>query len=470
MSQTQEDKQQVFREKLQTEGTDGFADGPRPWEHWDESGNQDDNRIWEGTARRVYPKQSAKRGFGDRLLSGLAVIALGSMMVGIAGVYLSTPSTQQQAVSIIQPPPIVASRDTTQPATQPAESADTAATAAPPIVASRNTTQPATQSAELAGTAATAAPPIVASRNTTQPATQPAASAGTAVPPVLARLDTLSPPAAGTPAAPAAQHILMDQTMAAARTAPVILPGNTDKVAVETVITEEAVTTKVYTRQPSQEEAELVAAITTTTPPFTSDPDQSDASTVTAATEILPAEESEAFTSEAIVVAQTETATDKPPFTGWEDKPASEPPVVIEQLAQAVAVPAPAVIAQTGDGAVGPETGDAVVALNAAETDMAEPEITRELETATQVPVLPEVKTGNWVINLSSYTHKSMAKRKLAEFRQKGVDSEIFTTTINDKPMHRIRVTGFRNARSAKAEISALEQLLDLEGAWVSRR
>jgi hypothetical protein len=446
MSQTQEDKQQVFREKLQTEGTDGFADGPRPWEHWDESGNQDDNRIWEGTARRVYPKQSAKRGFGDRLLSGLAVIALGSMMVGIAGVYLSTPSTQQQAVSIIQPPPIIASRNTTRPATQPAE---------------------------LAGTAATAAPPIVASRNTTQPATQPAASAdtaATAAPPVLARLDTLSPPAAGTPAVPAAQHTLLDPTMAAARTAPVILPGNTDKVAVETVITEEVVTTKVYTRQPSQEEAELVAAITTTAPPFTPDPDQSDASPVTAATEILPAEENEAFTTETIVVAQTETATDKPPFTGWADKPASEPPVVIEQRAQAGAVPAPAVIAHTGDAAAEPETGAAVVALNAAETDMAEPEITRELETATQVPVLPEVKTGNWVINLSSYTHKSMAKRKQAEFRQKGVDTEIYTTTINDKPMHRIRVTGFQNARSAKAEISALEQLLDLQGAWVSRR
>lgn len=419
MSQTQEDKQQVFREKLQTEGTDGFASGPRPWEHWDESGNQNDNRIWEGTARRVYPKQSAKRGFGDRLLSGLAVIALGSMMVGIAGVYLSTPATQQQAISIIQPPPIVASKNTTQPATQPAESADTAAIAAPRV---------------------------------------------------LAGLDTLSPPAAGTPAAPAAHHTLLDPTMAAARTAPVILPGNTDKVAVETVITEEVVTTKVYTRQPSQEEPELVAAITTTAPPFTPDPDQSDASPVTATTEILPAEENEAFTTETIVVAQAETATDKPPFTEWADKPASKPPVVIEQLAQAVAVPAPAVIAQTGDAAAEAETGAAVVALNATETDTAEPEITRELETATQVPVVPEVKTGNWVINLSSYTHKSMAERKLAEFRQKGVDAEVFTTTINDKPMHRIRVAGFQNARSAKAEISAMEQLLDLKGAWVSRR
>jgi hypothetical protein len=58
----------------------------------------------------------------------------------------------------------------------------------------------------------------------------------------------------------------------------------------------------------------------------------------------------------------------------------------------------------------------------------------------------------------------------LAVFKQKGVDAEVFTTTINDKPMHRIRVTGFESARSAKAEISALEKTLDLESTWVSRR
>ena len=84
--------------------------------------------------------------------------------------------------------------------------------------------------------------------------------------------------------------------------------------------------------------------------------------------------------------------------------------------------------------------------------------------------MLPEAKTGKWVINLSSYTRKPTAERMLAVFQQKGVDAEVFSTTINDKPMHRIRVTGFQSARSAKAEISTLEQQLDLEGAWVSKR
>jgi cell division septation protein DedD len=154
-------------------------------------------------------------------------------------------------------------------------------------------------------------------------------------------------------------------------------------------------------------------------------------------------------------------------------------PAVVEQTAEVVT--APAIVALTGtvdtETAVIEETAQPaaaaeVVALNtpatAAETA---PDIGSELETATQTPVRPEAKTGKWVINLSSYTRKPTAERMLAMFQRKGVvDAEVFTTTINDKPMHRIRVTGFQSARSAKAEISTLEQQLDLEGAWVSKR
>jgi hypothetical protein len=417
MSQTQEDKQQFFREKLQTEGADGFADGPRPWEHWDESGNQDDNRVWEGSAKRIYPKQPKKPGIGDRLLSGLAVIALGSMVVGIAGVYFSTPSTRQLAHSPVQPPPIVSSRKTTQPATKPT---DTAA-------------------------------------------------------PMIAKLDDMFPPAAGIPPAPEQHQILLEPTMAAA---PPESPGSIDKVAVETVITEAAVTTTVYTHQPSQAEPELVAEIETTAPPFTGDSDKHNEPAVAAADNVLSGQ-TDVVATEPVVVAQAEVEATEPPFIAWTDKPVNEPSPV-EQIAQAVPVPAPAATEQAEDTvteptgmerAAEPESDAAVVALNTTGTTAAaEPEINKELETTTQVPVIPEAKTGNWVINLSSYTRKPTAERMLAVFRKKGVDGEVFTTTINDKPMHRIRVTGFESARSAKAEISTLEQTLNLEGAWVSRR
>jgi len=520
MSQTE--KQQTFRQKLQDEGADSFADGPRPWEQWDESGNQNDNRIWEGTARRLYPKQKAARGFGDRLLSGLAMIALASLLVGIAGVYFSTPVTMQQARTMIQPPPIATSRIPAPPATWQAGSAGTVA-------------------------------------------------------PELASLDILSPPAAGIPALPKRHKIVLEPAVTASRTAPIAQSGNIDKVAVETVITQETVTTTVYTQQPSQYEPELVATIATTTP-FTQEstpgsepplapatatafPEQTDVSAtapvivapaakitepavaewtedtanepadegqaVAAVTEpiiialaettaVEPALEEQAATAvtEPTIVAQVETTATEPAVEEQAATTVTEPtivaqvettavePAVEEQAAAAVteptiiaqaettavepaveeqapaAVTAPAIVTQieapaveTADAAQAVEPAGESVALSTTGTGPeAAPDITRELETATQTPVLPEAKIGKWVINLSSYTRKSTAERMLAVFKQKGIDAEVFSTVINDKPMHRIRVAGFQSARSAKAEIPAIEQTLGLESAWVSRR
>jgi hypothetical protein len=173
------------------------------------------------------------------------------------------------------------------------------------------------------------------------------------------------------------------------------------------------------------------------------------------ATEPAVIEQAEAPASEQHVIEKTTTITPEPPATEplvvAQAEPAVTEPVAIEQLE------APA--------------SEAVVALNTTDTSVeTAPEITRELETATQTPALPVTATGQWVINLSSYTRLSTAERMLAVFKQKGVDAEIFTTTINDKPMHRIRVAGFANSRSAKAEISTLEQQLGLNDAWISKR
>jgi len=276
MSQTQQEKQQAFRQKLQADGADSFADGPHPWEHWDESGNQHDNRVWEGTAKRIHPQHKGARGFGDRLLSGLAVVALASMVVGIVGIYFSTPttsSTSQQARTVIQPPPIVASRMTTPPATQPAEPADTAA-------------------------------------------------------PVLASLNTLSPPAAGTPDARDEHQTVLEPALTAPRTTPVIQSNSIDRVAVETVITEEAVTTTVYTRQLSQDEPELVAMIETTAPPFTHDSIQHDATP--AATEPAVVEQVTAVVTEPTLIAQPEIIDIEPAAIEETTEVVTEPIIVAQ--------------------------------------------------------------------------------------------------------------------------------------------
>ena len=77
---------------------------------------------------------------------------------------------------------------------------------------------------------------------------------------------------------------------------------------------------------------------------------------------------------------------------------------------------------------------------------------------------------GDWVVNLASYTRESTANRMLAEFRGKGVDAELVTVMINDRPMHRIRVAGFNSSQAAKTSIDPLEQQLGLEGVWISRK
>jgi len=461
MSKTQQEKQQIFREKLQAEGADAFANGPRPWEQWDESGNQGNDRIWEGSARRIYPKQ-AKRSIGDRLLSGLAVVALATLMVGIAGVYLSTTSTPQLASFAIHPAPIITDRQT---------GID-----------------------EDIATDATAS---------------------------LASLETLLPPAAGKSATPGPEMIILEPAL---QPAPTAYTAHIDRVAVETVITEAAVTTTVYTQQPSQDEPQLVATIETTPPPFTSRETVEKQQAVTASSQqnatIEPVEEpaGPAMIARAEVVAtelaakdpvaiqmttpaaheQTTPAVQTEATAGQTEPPldkaevAEEPvtiainsstaakdpvaiqattPVTYEQATPAIQTEATAEQTEPPlDKAEVAET-PATIAINSSTAAIeATADIASEIETTTETPVLPDAKTGKWVINISSYTRKSTAERMLAVFRQKGIEGEVFTTMINDKPMHRIRVAGFQSSRTAKAGIPAIEQALGVDDAWVSRR
>jgi cell division septation protein DedD len=78
--------------------------------------------------------------------------------------------------------------------------------------------------------------------------------------------------------------------------------------------------------------------------------------------------------------------------------------------------------------------------------------------------------SGVWVVNLASYNHESMAQRMLQEFKDKGVAAELVKVTVNDKPMVRIRTTGYGSFREASDWAALLEERLELDGAWVSRR
>ncbi len=281
MSQERREALRRFEQKMREQGADGFADGPRPWEHWDESGHQANNRIWEGSARRIYPGSRKARSLGHRLLSVLAFIALTTLLVGIGGVYFSHTQTQQLAATAVQPLPFT---EPPRPAAADSDSVIVAATthklnelSAP--AAGTGPTQPQRQAAvEMAaadidrspdrdGTAAhtvMAMPPLTTAE-TAPPETTGAAAVG------VAAADTDLSPDRGESAA----HTVM--AMPAPSTPEKTLPETTgaidsvdsvDSVSIETIVTEQSVTTTVYTRNPRQDEAEVVAAIETTPPPF----------------------------------------------------------------------------------------------------------------------------------------------------------------------------------------------------------
>lgn len=587
MSPKSKEELRRFEQKMHDKGSDGFADGPRPWENWDESGNQANSRVWEGSARRIYGSRSA-HGLGHRLLSLLAFLALATLLVGIGGVYYTHTQTQQIAQEDIriQPLPTIDRTRSVSPAAEPVAGSkiirdvdELNVLTAPAAGSGSASTTPMAADNEMAGVDSdvATAPPV------DETAVAALAAAGTASeePEAVSASEPTPPPA----------------------------DNNIDSVSIETVVTEKSVTTTVYTRQLQQDKPEVIAAIETTPPPFVHEvapaagtTAAADASSATvdetamasdaasvgadiatgieadspAGAETVESQDMLTLTSPATDTPSGETATTASTnmtedgatvaSTGMEagaDEataltptaapreaavPApSETQAGVDESAAAVttrdtAVPAPsgteadvdesaaAVAAQdtalpapseteadVGESAVAADavtaqdtaaitapteadTDEAATAAltapaaepapeeTAAETPVAEqtsqialaepvspveettPAETAQADTAVKQPIMPVARQGDWVINLASYTWKSTANKKLALFRDKGVDAEVFRVMINDKPMYRVRVTGFESSRAARAEVASIEQTLDLEGAWVARR
>jgi hypothetical protein len=187
------------------------------------------------------------------------------------------------------------------------------------------------------------------------------------------------------------------------------------------------------------------------------------ADTVTAQdTAVLLSSETQADVDESVVAADTVTAQDTAAIMAPTDTDADE--------TAALTAAEPALEETTAETPVAEETTQTALAEPASTVESATPAETAQASTAVKQPIMPVARQGDWVINLASYTWKSTANKKLALFKDKGVDAEVFRVMINDKPMYRVRVTGFESSRAAKAEVAAIEQTLDLEGAWVARR
>jgi len=472
MSQAGTEALHRFEQKMHAEGSDGFADGPRPWENWDESGNQANNHVWEGSASRVPSKGRKQHSLFHRLLSLLAFVALSALLVGIVGVVYTHMTTPTVASNGVQPLPIttrertaVSARDMPSPVQVTAVTGkDT--TAGPAAVAEHSTDpqEPATADSDAPlQLAAVEAPPTdtaaIADAVDT-PAESLDNTTGTAA---MTPEDTAPEPTASMPAAAA-------------------VTNNIDSVSIETVVTESSVTTTVYTRQP-QREAEVVAAIETTPPPFAhgveattlADAESVDAEATAGDAVPPPATTADAAAgadenASAAATADSEPAADETPVTVT-DSPADpgDEPVT----AAAVTAPESNTVVATTKPEATIEANEPLTTAAVETTVTAAAPVDTPPETAAsppKEPIMPVAYRGDWVINLASYSWKSTANRKRTEFQDQGVDAEVFRVMIKDKPMYRVRVTGYPSSRAARAAVKPIEQVLGFEGAWVGKR
>jgi len=85
-------------------------------------------------------------------------------------------------------------------------------------------------------------------------------------------------------------------------------------------------------------------------------------------------------------------------------------------------------------------------------------------------PVQRPSRRGGWVINLASYTSRTFAGRKQAEFIAAGVAVEQVQAEVNGGTVYRLCVPGFKSFRAANAQAQVIRQRLGLDDFWVARR
>jgi hypothetical protein len=482
MQDPDKEKLRAFEQKMHDEGADGFADGPRPWETWDESGAQagSGRRIWEGKAHRIYRNAPVRRSLGERILSGLAMLALATMVVGIAGVYLTEEQPQTVAWTAVQPTPIplpenrgsaiqrlpdrvirpapvIAEIESLPP---PAAGSPTGTDGASATERDADDPAPVTETGnDSEVTAATDIPALQPGDNNTdiEIVTAPTAlllrSTGDAYPESSAavyavEMDTeLAMEIATAPAADstladagAGPGMIMRETTASAP------PASGDNSSPFEVVTAPA--SNLINRDSSTAwQATAESAIPE--PGIESVEEDSDsprlATMAAAALDSLPAAAAGSATTASDAASQE--ATDEAGEQAFSAMPDSDTPARDMDPA-------------TPESPLADDGENAVVAMAEAQP----------LAPAPSPAVAAASPAGDWVVNLASYTYEAMARKKLAVFKAKGVNGEIERITVNDKPLYRIRVTGFESSRAARASIPDLQKTLGLEGAWIARR
>jgi hypothetical protein len=170
----------------------------------------------------------------------------------------------------------------------------------------------------------------------------------------------------------------------------------------------------------------------------------------------------------AVVVSQIAAAPE--PMPEARPEPAAQQPVTVAPPGnQIAAAPEPVPDARPEPAQQQPVT----VAPTATQTAAAH-ESVQETRPEPAAPVAAEPATvtaqGNWAINIASYTNERIARRELAKMQQKGVDVELVSAEVNGKTIYRARVFGFASRRAATAAATEIQSKLGLKETWITKR
>lgn len=184
-----------------------------------------------------------------------------------------------------------------------------------------------------------------------------------------------------------------------------------------------------------------------------------------------------------------------PDETAWAESTATDLVEPAQDDPFAIAPPAPDPLARQEAVSAAP-VPDALQALPAAATDEGSPADDQEATQPAQSPqpagaaadaiaeagaapqepaaqaaaAPPPPHTGNWVINIASYTNEAVARRKLAAMQQQGIDVELVTAEVNGRTIYRARVFGFDTRQEAAARAGTIQKKLGLKETWIARR
>jgi len=78
--------------------------------------------------------------------------------------------------------------------------------------------------------------------------------------------------------------------------------------------------------------------------------------------------------------------------------------------------------------------------------------------------------SAEWTVNLVSFKQEWYAKKKAAEFKNKGIPVEVVSVKVKGEQWYRLRVTGFKTKYEAGSYASRAKKALNLSSVWVTQK